>query len=451
MVSNSNGEPEQTRPGRVFSYDYETAGRGPTKWMFVVILPFLIILGSWTAFAKLNAAAIAPGEVILNKERKTIQHLEGGLVDEILVAEGQSVKAGDPIFSIRDVQERAQMGILYNQLASARARQARLAAERDEAEKPDFSTVGTNIHLPETKIEDLIAAQVKLFDSRRKSLNTKIDLIRARKASAEEEITGLKEQVASLEKRMALGKAELNSVSALYDQKLVTANRMMTLERNGAELKGEHGMLKANIAQLKQSIIGSDIEIIDLKTETRNAVLDELNQVTLSIQELENQISQGEDRLKRTVIRAPTDGIAMDLQVHTAGAVVQPGQRIMDIVPQDDRLIIEARLNPNDIDLVRKGTEAKVLLSAYKAKKVPKLDAEVLTVSADILQDEATGERYFAARVLVDDSIFDELKADIALYPGMPAEVFLIAGDRTVADYLFSPVVDATYRAFREE
>ena len=225
----------------------------------------------------------------------------------------------------------------------------------------------------------------------------------------------------------------------------------MTLQRNDAELKGQFGTLKANIAQLRQAIAGSEIEIIDLKTETHNAVLDELNQVTLSIQELQNQLNQLEDRLKRTVIRAPSDGIAMDLQVHTKGAVVQPGQRIMDIVPQDDRLIIEARLNPNDIDLVTTGTEAKVVLSAYKAKKVPKLDAKVLTVSADTLQDEVTGERYFAARILVDDSIFEELKADIALYPGMPAQVFLIVGERTVADYLLAPVKDATYRAFREE
>ena len=440
-----------SKPRQVFGYDYETAGKGPVLWMFAIILPFLILLGTWTAFAKLNAAAIAPGEVVLNKERKTIQHLEGGLIEEILVSEGQAVRAGDPIFSIRDVQERSQLGIIYNQLASAQVLEARLIAERDQAEKPDFSTVGTLVDLPQSAIDKRIKAQVKLFNSRFKSINTKIDLIKARKASAQEEIIGLNEQVIAVKRQIELGDAELASVEVLYNKKLVTANRMMTLQRNDAELKGQFGTLKANIAQLRQAIAGSEIEIIDLKTETHNAVLDELNQVTLSIQELQNQLNQLEDRLKRTVIRAPSDGIAMDLQVHTKGAVVQPGQRIMDIVPQDDRLIIEARLNPNDIDLVTTGTEAKVVLSAYKAKKVPKLDAKVLTVSADTLQDEVTGERYFAARILVDDSIFEELKADIALYPGMPAQVFLIVGERTVADYLLAPVKDATYRAFREE
>lgn len=440
-----------SKPRQVFGYDYETAGKGPVLWMFAIILPFLILLGTWTAFAKLNAAAIAPGEVVLNKERKTIQHLEGGLIEEILVSEGQAVRAGDPIFSIRDVQERSQLGIIYNQLASAQVLEARLIAERDQAEKPDFSTVGTLVDLPQSAIDKRIKAQVKLFNSRFKSINTKIDLIKARKASAQEEIIGLNEQVIAVKRQIELGDAELASVEVLYNKKLVTANRMMTLQRNGAELKGQFGTLKANIAQLRQAIAGSEIEIIDLKTETHNAVLDELNQVTLSIQELQNQLNQLEDRLKRTVIRAPSDGIAMDLQVHTKGAVVQPGQRIMDIVPQDDRLIIEARLNPNDIDLVTTGTAAKVVLSAYKAKKVPKLDAKVLTVSADTLQDEVTGERYFAARILVDDSIFEELKADIALYPGMPAQVFLIVGERTVADYLLAPVKDATYRAFREE
>lgn len=141
----------------------------------------------------------------------------------------------------------------------------------------------------------------------------------------------------------------------------------------------------------------------------------------------------------------------MDLKVHPKGAVVQPSARILDIVPGDDRLIVEARLNPNDIDLVTTGTKTKVLLSAYKAKKVPKLDGEVLPVSADIVFDEATGERYFLTRILVDDSVLKDLKSDVALYPGMPAQVFLIAGERTVADYLLSPVIDAAYRAFREE
>lgn len=440
-----------SKPDQVFSYDYQTAGKGPVTWMFVIIVPFLIGLGTWTAFAKLNAAAIAPGEVVLNKDRKVIQHLEGGLIDDILVAEGDSVRAGDPIFSIHDVQERAQLGILFNQLLSARALKARLVAERDASDKPDFTNIGAGIVLTDAEINQRIDAQMKLFNSRFKSINAKVDLIQARKISAQEEIIGLEEQMKAVSTQMELGATELSAVESLYKKKLATASRMLALQRGGAELKGEYGSLKANVAQLRQVIASADIEVIDLKAEAHNAVLDELNQVNLSIEEYQNQLSQHKDRLQRTIIRAPTDGIAMDLQVHTKGAVVQPGQRIMDIVPQNDQLIIEARLNPNDIDLVTAGTEAKVLLSAYKAKKVPKLDAKVLSVSAGILTDPSTGDRYFSARVLVDDTVFEQLKADISLYPGMPVQVFLIAGERTVANYLLAPIQDATYKAFREE
>lgn len=435
----------------IFSYNYETAGRGPARWGFLVLVPFLIILGGWATFAPLNAAAIATGEVVLNQDRKTVQYLEGGIVDNILIGEGEEIERGQPILIIRDISQRTRINMIYNQLASARAVQSRLVAERDGLQMLDFSKLADSIDLPKPELLSLRNTQTKLFISRQTSLKTKIELIEARKIASQKQIEGLKAELKAMRTQHRLAQEEMKIVAGLFKKKIATTQRKMATERTNAELEGQIGSLEADIARLEESILAADIEVIDLQTDTQNAVLQQLQEVDLSIQDLTHQMGETLDQLERTIIKAPSSGRIMDLQVHTKGAVVQPGARILDIVPDDDRLIVEAKLNPNDIDLVNEGVKAKVLLSAYKAKKVPKLDGEVLHVSADILTDKTTGERYFLARVLVDDNVLNNLKADVSLYPGMPAQVFFLAGERTVADYMLSPVLDATYRAFREE
>ncbi|MEM8837216.1 MAG: HlyD family type I secretion periplasmic adaptor subunit [Pseudomonadota bacterium] len=449
-MSTANDKAKEPKAG-VFTYRYDKPARGPMIAGFFVLLPMVVGLAVWSFVAPLNAAAIANGEVVLTHERKVVQHLEGGIVEEIMVSEGARIEKGAAILAIRDVGQRARLDTLSDQLAAARALHMRLVAERDGRETIDFAGLGDGIELPADKLATYQAVQENLFETRRTSLLTKIDLIDQRKLAAEEEIRGFTHQLKGVNEQTRLGREEVTTLRDLYQRQLATMGRMMEMERRIAELEGEAGGIEANIARLKQSIVAADIEVIDLKTEIRNVVLDELEETELRLQELTHQLRETLDEVARTLVRAPSSGRVLDLQVHTEGAVVQPGERLLDIVPEDDRLIVEARLNPNDIDLVTEGTEAKLILTAYKAKKVPKLDGEVINVTGDILTDETTGERYFLARVLVDDSVLDDLKADVSLSPGMPVQVFFIAGGRTVADYLLSPVVDATYRAFREE
>ena len=435
----------------IFRYQYETAGHSPIFLGFVLLIPLILAFGVWAGIAPLHSAAIANGEVVLNENRKTIQHLEGGIVEEILVAEGQEIEQGSAMLVISDIKQRTRINTLYDQLATARALSMRLVAERDNKTTPDFIYLFEDIEISEEKKNKLIIAQKNLFKVRQTSFKTKVDLVEKRKIQIRKEIESLGFQKLSINKQLLLVKKEHVGVSKLYDKKFIPLNRKMELERTIAELEGQGSALSAKISQLEQNILVSDIEIIDLKNDYLNAVLDELQLNELSIKELTHQLAVLSDELERTIIKAPARGRIIDLQIHTKGAVISPGQRILDIVPMDDRLIVTAHLNPNDIDIVTTGTQAKILLSAYKAKKVPKLDGQVVNVSGDVLVDEITGERYFLARILVDESILHELKEDVELYPGMPTQVFFLAGERTVADYLLSPVIDATYRAFREE
>ncbi|MES9883508.1 MAG: HlyD family type I secretion periplasmic adaptor subunit [Sedimenticola sp.] len=450
MQSKPSTEENASRYG-LFQYRFESAGRGPVFWGFTLLLPILVAFGLWSVLAPLNAAVIANAEVVLNDDRKTVQHLEGGIVEEILVEEAQEVEKGQPVLVIRDISQRTQVEILHDQLVNSRVLNARLKAERDSAKEPDFSLITESIQIDEKTVQRLKAVQLSVFRSRRAFLETKVKLIEAQKEQAKKELEGLRVQLTWAKSQLAFLRQELKGVSRLYDQQMATLTNKLTLKKEGAALEANIGRLAANIAQLEQVFLSYNIEIINIKLERQNSILDQLQNNEMAMLELTHQLRVISDALDRTVVRAPVRGRVMDLQVHTRGAVISPGQRIMDIVPVDGRLILEARVNPNDIDLVAAGGNVKVLLSAYKAKKVPKIDGVVLNVSGDTLADEVSGERYFLARVQVDDSIFDLLNEEIDLYPGMPAQIFFLAGERTLADYLLSPVSDATYRAFREE
>ncbi|MBU0499448.1 MAG: HlyD family type I secretion periplasmic adaptor subunit [Gammaproteobacteria bacterium] len=444
-------KPESPNRFDVFAYRYETAGKAPVLFGYLFLVPFLLIFLIWAVWAPLSAVAIADGEIVLNFDRKKVQHLEGGIIDKLLVAEGQLVRKGDPILVIRDIPQRAQVDTLHDQIASTRALLSRLRAERDGVDTPDFAGLNEGLELPPGKAEALIALQRRLFETRKGSLAAKIEIIQAQKQQSRSEIVGLEAQLVATSNQLRLVFEEYNNVSTLREKGYTPLDKIRELEKTMAELQGKIGELAASIARSQQGVLSADLQVHDLSNERQQAVLDELQKVELSLQEMLHQLITIMDQLTRTTVKAPTSGRVMDLQFHTEGAVIAPGERILDIVPVDDRLIVEAKLLPTDIDLVHEGGKAKVLLSAYRAKKVPKIDGVVDTISGDILSNEMTGEKYFQVRVVVDDSTLKKLTAEVTLYPGMPVQVFFIEQERTLADYLLSPITDATYRAFREE
>ncbi|MCO6181034.1 HlyD family type I secretion periplasmic adaptor subunit [Ciceribacter sp. RN22] len=436
---------------RVLSYDKSKAGRAPMFVGLFMLVPILIAFVAWAVLAPLNAAAIAPGTIVLSSERKTVQHLEGGLVTEIFVSEGEAVVRGQSLLVVQDLAERSRIEALTVQLVNTNAQIARLIAERDAAKAPDFSEIGVGISVSPEIIQRFSDTHLGVFRNLTGSAASAADLAASQKVQIRREIEGLQAQLAAKQREAVLAKQELDGQRILLRDGYSSELKVNTLARAEAVLDGEIGSLMASVAKLEQSVLDQDVELLRLRNERASAMLGELQQAQVAAESARQELRTLRDRQARSVIRAPVDGRVLDMKVHTIGAVITGGTPLMDIVPDRDDLIIEARVSPADIDLVSAGMPAKVQLSAFKAKKVDKIDATVETISGDILTDQMTGERYFLARLRADETAIAALPEDVALSAGMPAIVFMIAGERTMADYLLSPVLDAAYRSFRED
>ncbi|WP_404404526.1 HlyD family type I secretion periplasmic adaptor subunit [Pelagibacterium halotolerans] len=439
-------------PGwRVFSYDRRKAGRGPMLMGLVFLIPILVAFAAWAMLAPLNSAAIASGVIVLSSERKTVQHLEGGLVTEIYVAEGQAVPQGAPLLVVQDLAERARIDALTVQLVNTNAQIARLNAENEGSTAPDFSAIAADLDVSPDVVDRFADMHLHVFLNLTGSINSAIQLSESRKVQIRREIEGLSAQFEAKQRELALIRDDLEAQRVLLARGVSSQTQVNALARTEVALEGEIGSLSASIARLEQSVLDQDVEVLRMRNDRASALLGELQEAQVSAESIRQELVTLMDRQSRAVIRAPVSGRVLDMQVHTIGAVISPGAPLMDVVPDEDDLIIEARVSPADIDLVSPGMFAKVQLSAFKAKKVDKLDATVITVSGDILTDEMSGEQYFLARLKVGEAALAELPGDVELSPGMPADVFMIAGERTMAEYLLAPILDAVYRAFRED
>jgi HlyD family type I secretion membrane fusion protein len=416
---------------------------------------FLTVFIIWGIFAPINSASIAPGQVVLDFNKKTIQHLEGGIIEKILVKEGQNVVTGQALIYLQDIQSRSQNKMLKKQLITTLAIEERLVSERDKKEQPNFANIleqyQTDKEGENEAVKKIILTQEKLFQIRQNSFRSKTDILKKRIDQLGDEIKGINSQLKATDEELGLVRRQESMSKRLVKNNNSPLNKLIEIQKQIAASKGKKGELEANIAKAGQSISETELEIINLQNENLNEILAELQDIEVKVSDLTEQLVSAKDILKRTIIKSPTSGTVTDVKYHSIGAVISPASEIMYIVPQNDQLIVEARVNPNDIDNVKTGLKAKVQLTAFKAKKVPKLTGEVLSVSADILLDEATGEQYFLARIKIDEDEINHLKAKITLYPGMPAQAFIITGTRSLFKYLFAPITEASYKAFRED
>ena len=442
LANNDNvpGESLTLRTGRAYERELRTGLR--------VLIVAIVLAGGWTALVPLAAAVVVPGSLVVQSNVKTIQHPTGGVVAQIAAKNGMRVANGDLLVRLDATQAQASLQVISKQLDEFRARISRLVAERDGLPRPEVPTEMAK-RLDESAVKDLLASEEMLFKARKNARDSQKDLLQSRVSQLGEEIGGLDAQVVSKAKQLELITGELTGVQDLYDKRLVPLTRLTTLQRESARIEGERGQLISAIAETKSKIGEAQLQIVRLEQDFRTDVVKELGETQGKEAELVQRGVAARDLLDRIDIRAPTSGIIHQLSAHTIGGVIRAGDSIMEIVPDSDDLQIEARLQPNDIDQVRIGQQSFVRFSAFNQRTTPQLVGSVSYVSADITRDQQSNASYFTVRVTLSEDERRRL-AGLQLVSGMPAEVFMQTGSRTMMSYLFKPITDQLRRAFVE-
>ena len=404
-------------------------------------------LGGWAATAPLAGAAVAPATVVPDGSRRTVQHLEGGIVRRILVRDGDRVVAGQPLVELDPTRSSSEHGTLRARRWGLAAAEARLLAEQAGAGSVDFP----EDLLASAEVESAVAAVLdterERFRSRRAALADKEAVLREKVNQSRAEIGGHEAASRSADRQLALVKEEAGAIAKLLAQGLERKPRLLALKRTAAQLEGAKAESQASIARARQAIAEAEQQIRALSSERAEAAPAELAEARRGLAGVEEQLAAASDRLARTLVLAPVAGTVLSLKAKTPGGVLAPGAAILDLVPADDGLLLEARVRPADIDEVHAGLKAQVHLLAYKSRDMRRIEGEVREVSADRLTDPKTAEAYFTARILVDPA---DLPAGVRLAPGMPAEALIVTAERTLLSYLLAPVRDALRRGLKE-
>jgi HlyD family secretion protein len=423
--------------------------RGVTLAGNLLVLCFMLGLGTWSSLAPLESAAIASGVVESESSRKTIQHLEGGIVGKILVSDGDLVRSGQTLIALDDTRARAEVQSLQGQLWDAMAREARLEAEQQGYEKFSFSSELEREADANVAAATVLSTQQTIFMSRRKVFQSQVAVIREKRGQVEKEIEGLKAQETAVAQRIDIAREELDMVATLVNKGLERRPRLLNLQRELADIEGRRGEIAAQISRAGQVINESQANLFKLESDRQNEIAQALREAQNQIFQLRERVLSARDLLSRTEVKAPEDGVVTDLRIHTLGGVIGAGAPLMDLVPRQDRLIVTARLRPEDIDVVHPGLNAEVHLVPYNQRRVPRLKGIVTHVSADRLLDKRTDQPYYATKIRVDDA---QIAAnDIQIIPGMPVQVFITTGRGTVALYALRPLLDSFHGAFRED
>lgn len=423
--------------------------RGARRLGLGTAVLFFGVFGAWSVYTPLMSAAIAPGVVSPDGSRKTVQHLEGGIVRTIHVREGDRVEAGALLVSLDDTRAQARASELTDQHIYLLAVEARLQAEIVSAAAITFPDSLTS---PGGAREGLaIASQSALFENRRDTQEARERILAQRIKQLREEITGLREVIAAQDRQIGLVVEELSVSSGLFERGLQRLPQVLALQRQEAELTAERAANRASIARLEQSIGETEMQLLAARQQIREQVAEELTRVRAELSMIRSQLPERADELARTRVTAPMAGRVMNIQITTEqGGIIAPGGAILDIVPDETPLIIDARIRPVDIDGLRPGLRARILLTAYSQRNLPQVFGTLRTVSADRLVDARTGEPYFLARIEVDPAEIAALPAPVELIPGMSADVMILTGERTFAEALFQPFAASLRSAFRE-
>lgn len=424
----------------------------PKSWRGVVFFGYLILLGffggfvGWAAMAPLGSGAIAQGQVQVAGNQKTVQHLEGGIILAINVREGDYVKSGDVLVELEAVQSDVQFDRLAKQYWAMLGREARLVAEAKRQTEIDFPSEILD-RAADTEVAEIIDGERRLFEGRRSALDSQVGLLERRVAKSREEIVALKAQSRSDRRQLEIIEEEIDGVRELLDKGLERKPRLLALQRTQAELEGSIENRAALMSRAEQTIAETEYQLLALLDEERSKVESDLRNTQVELSDLRNQMRGVKDTQERSVIRAPQSGQIYGLRFHTTGGVISPGEPILNIVPEDADLVVQARVDPNDIDVVSMGQLAAVRFTSYSQRTSKPIDGEVIYISADVIQPDK-GPQYYEARIQLDKDMLR--RHDVALLPGMPAMAIINTGEQTLLDYLISPLTRSLETALRE-
>lgn len=421
----------------------------PMRWAMLILFLFFGFGGAWAATARLAGAVIATGVVSPESRRQTIQHLEGGIIRSVAVREGDRVKAGDELMVLQDIDAKADSGTQKARLITLAAQEARGEAERNKLDTIQF-THPVLADRTNPIVKEATEQQVARFEARKAGVANKQTILQERISQLTNQIAGLSKQLEGVRKQIELLTQEATTVEEMVKKGYDRLPRLLGLQRALAQQYGAEGEYMANIARAKDSISEMNLQIANIDTQRMEEVETELADTRSKKAELEEQMHKSTDRLTRTVIRAPSAGIVLNVKYKTAGGVVRPGEPILDIVPTEERLIIEARLSPRDIDDVHAGLEAYVIFPSFPQRRLHRITGRVIQVSADAITDDKSGERFFNVRVEVDREVLKVAAPNIELSPGLPAEIYIGTVERTVLAYLMQPLELAFERSMRE-
>jgi HlyD family secretion protein len=416
---------------------------------FIVFITFGV-LGTWATFAKLDSAVFAPGTISLEGNRKVVQHFEGGIVQDLVVKEADTVAEGDVLLRLSGVEARSNLEAIDTRLDVAKIMESRLLAERnvsDEITLPD----DLNPEKASAAVEYAFKDQQELFDDRRSILKSRMDILSSRIEQVNDQIVGLDLQKSASDRRVENFTEMMVRMRSGQEQGLIQTNLLSQREDEMIEIEASLGSVISEIAQARNLINETEFEMLQIKQEYRERASNELEEIRAEIAELEQRHNIANDVLERTEIRAPGSGTIQNLKVHTIGSVIRPGDVLMELVPDDEELVVNARVSPRDIDNVLPGLSTEVRFTAFQTRLTPILLGIVNSVSNDVITPENPQEMpYYLARIDVNEA---DIPEDIngRLTAGMPADIIITTGERTVLNFIVSPLLDAVRKSLIEE
>lgn len=407
-------------------------------------------LGTWAATATMSGAVIASGQLRVESNRQVVQHPDGGVVGEILVEDGDIVKAGQILLRLDDTLLRSEISAMESQLYEIIARRGRLEAEQVGADTLEFDPELLEVAAQNPSVDKLIEGQRSLFVAKRESTAQEMDALDERKTQLQDQIGGAEAQLASVRRQSRLIEQELVDQRTLLDKGLAQASRVLSLEREAARLQGQAGELIGQIAQLKGQI--SEIEITQLQktAKLREEAIAELREIGYRELELKQKRLSLRERLSRLDIRAPRAGVVLDMSVHALKSVVRPAEPILFVVPSDTALVVDARVEPTHVDEIWQGQDAVLRFSAFNSRTTPEIFGTVKRVAPDVVTDEATKQVFYKTEIALKKGELAKLEGQ-ELVPGMPVEVFIQTAERTPLNYMVKPITDYFNRAMREQ